>query len=77
MRYAEYPDEVVRDLWTWADRRHWNELDDGKWQGRPHVLSIGTMPEPVDYPCQTVLWLLDVRGGHWDPLTWATPAAAA
>lgn len=30
MRYAEYQDEVVRDLWAWVDRCHWNEIGRGK-----------------------------------------------
>ena len=39
MMYTDFTDAVVRDLWTWADRHHRNELDGGRRQGRPPVLS--------------------------------------
>ena len=51
MRYSDYMDSVLRDLWTWADEHHRAELDGGKRQGRPPVLatefsSMGVLVPP-------------------------------
>ena len=50
MRYADYLDGVVRDLWSWADRHHPDELDGGKRRGRPPVLSRSHVPKGVLVP---------------------------
>ena len=51
MRYSDYMDSVLPDLWAWADEHHRAELDGGKRQGRPPVLatefsSMGVLVPP-------------------------------
>ena len=52
-------DEVVRDLWIWAERHHRDELDGGKRQRRPPVLSKshaskGVLVPPDDSMAQRI-----------------------
>ena len=48
--YTGYLDEVVQDLWAWADRHHQNELECGNRHRRPPVLLKRHAPKGILVP---------------------------
>ena len=69
MKYTDYVDAVVRDLWSWADQHHRDELDGGSREGRPPVLSKhhaskGVLIPPDDPTAQRIRAGIPERQRH-------------
>ena len=69
MRYSDYMDSVLRDLWAWADEHHRVELDGGKRRGRPPVLnkefaSMGILVPPNGSMAQAIRAAIPKRQRH-------------